>query len=167
MSRHPSKIGVYSVVTLSCLICNTRFKAKRRSALYCSDNCKTKAYRIRKGLVPLTEKEARAMVARHSTEKTCCFCGRQYWTAGKGRPPKFCSDGCREGYRKSMIRALTYFVKAHSDAFDTLSYTEVRALLSKAENRKIWDETAHDLGYWFVASMGSYVNTPDFWGVKR
>lgn len=152
---------------LSCVICNNRFEAKRRDALYCSDTCKQKAYLIRKGVVPLTEREATAMVARHSQQKTCCYCGRQFWSFPKGRPPKFCSDSCREGFRKAQIRALTYWCAQHRDEFYKFPYAEIRKFLSQAKNRNAWNKVANDMGFFFIAALGGYTAAPDLWGKKR
>jgi glycerol-3-phosphate dehydrogenase len=75
----------------NCTVCNTNFETKRRSSLYCSDACRSRAYRLRhavkraaatRGLSPGDHKDV-ITLARYSSEaaetvvKVAALCGAE------------------------------------------------------------------------------------------
>src|SRR4051794_37420482 len=75
----------YTPRARACKVCGTQFKPESKTARYCSDACRAKAYRQRQ----VTEKGSRPREIVVEA-LTCAHCGQGFF-AVKGRHAQFCS----------------------------------------------------------------------------
>jgi len=89
------------MVTKVCKTCWFEFESRRSSAKYCSAACRQKDFRYRNGQTSSAAGVPKTMDER----KTCQHCGKGFWQKGKGRPAKWCSNGCRVSANATKKRA--------------------------------------------------------------
>jgi len=99
------------LITLTCIVCGTKFEGKRKTALYCSCACKTLAYRWRHGQ-HLSEDQAKTVIDVRTRTKICPCCGHSFGVRRRGRAAKFCSDRCRKAYNRGQRKAAQAYIKA-------------------------------------------------------
>lgn len=91
---------------IKCWICGKHFQARRIDARYCSNACRQKAYRRKKGSSSTMEEitAKRLFTKRHTgTMVECLFCGYKFSIDGTQGGKLYCSASCKQkAYRKRV-----------------------------------------------------------------
>jgi len=81
------------MISKICGNCGTRFEARRSSAKWCGNACKSQNARNK---VATRKAKAKAWKETKVDRASCQHCGKGYWQPVTGRKAKFCSNSCRQ-----------------------------------------------------------------------
>ena len=126
-----------------CKVCGVEFKPDSKHARYCSQACRSKAYRQRKAADQADQ--PREIVVEHLG---CDECGTGFF-AVKGKGAKYCSGSCRSSAYKARRRAAAEALAndlgtSLDDALDALDARGLREIGAYLTSRGyLYDAQAH------------------------
>ena len=133
----------YSPRARRCKVCGVEFKPDSKHARYCSQACRSKAYRLRKAADQADQ--PREIVVEHLR---CEECGAGFF-AVKGKGAKYCSGSCRstayKARRRAAVEALANDLGTSlDDALDALDARGLREIGAYLGSRGyLYDAQAH------------------------
>lgn len=108
----------YGTSVNRCWTCKKNFTSLRRTARYCSNACKQKAWRLQHGQ-EMGETEAKQLTKYVLSRKKCEYCGDSFFVNKKGRPTQFCKPSHKVMYNRYKKEAahnwIVQYPKLHED----------------------------------------------------
>lgn len=115
--------------------CRKLMVSKRSTKKYCSAACRQAALRLRQ---------------KQKVTLRCAYCGEKMKYSGKGRVPKFCKDGHRVQYHRSLQAAVIRMMTRGGRAFPVYQYDAYKAWEAvESKGLPYWQSLIEAYGYKF------------------